>query len=340
VTSARAIDFGKVHARARHAAGPASGGPDLLDGYPWTDSGNAERMVALHGADLRYVRTWQKWLAWAGKRWALDDGAVYRAAKATARTLMRRAQAVEGEEARKAAIKYALKCEDKRAIEAMVSLARHELAVAVHHERLDRDPWLLNFDNGTIDLRSGNLRPHAREDLITKLAPVAHDPDARCERFRRFVAEIALGQFFETECVFAPDAKVARCEIRDRYIEWSSESGEPPVNAKAFAEALRQRGALERQVRTAVGSRRGWVGVRLAVAAERDERGQVATCGHGTAFQYDGVPIETANREPVATGGHLTTESQAGPVASSAAKVAATVSAEQAEKGDKHGFEA
>jgi hypothetical protein len=28
----------------------------------------------------------------------------------------------------------------------MVSLARHELAVTVHHELLDRDPWLLNVD--------------------------------------------------------------------------------------------------------------------------------------------------------------------------------------------------
>ena len=41
----------------------------------------------------------------------------------------------------------------------------------------DRDGWLLNCLNGTLDLRSGELRPHDPADLISKLAPVAYDPD-------------------------------------------------------------------------------------------------------------------------------------------------------------------
>jgi putative DNA primase/helicase len=44
---------------------------------------------------------------------------------------------------------------------------------------LDSDPWLLNCANGTINLRTGELRPHNRRDLITKLAPVVYEPDAR-----------------------------------------------------------------------------------------------------------------------------------------------------------------
>lgn len=43
----------------------------------------------------------------------------------------------------------------------------------------DRDPWLLNVQNGTLDLRTGELRPHDPADLITKLAPVDYDPTAR-----------------------------------------------------------------------------------------------------------------------------------------------------------------
>ena len=30
----------------------------------WTDSGNADRLVAIHTTELRYVRTWSKWIAW------------------------------------------------------------------------------------------------------------------------------------------------------------------------------------------------------------------------------------------------------------------------------------
>jgi len=34
---------------------------------------------------------------------------------------------------------------------------------------LDVDPYLLNFLNGAVDLRTGELRPHDRADPITKL---------------------------------------------------------------------------------------------------------------------------------------------------------------------------
>lgn len=44
---------------------------------------------------------------------------------------------------------------------------------------LDAHPHLLNAANGTVDLRTGELRPHDREDLLTKVTPVAYHPGAR-----------------------------------------------------------------------------------------------------------------------------------------------------------------
>ena len=43
----------------------------------------------------------------------------------------------------------------------------------------DRDPWLLNVNNGTLDLRTGELRHHDPADLCTRLGPVDHDPNAK-----------------------------------------------------------------------------------------------------------------------------------------------------------------
>lgn len=53
----------------------------------------------------------------------------------------------------------------------------------------DRDAWVLNLDNGTLDLKTRKLRPHRPEDLITKLAPVRYDPTAQGERWRAHIKQ-------------------------------------------------------------------------------------------------------------------------------------------------------
>ena len=52
----------------------------------------------------------------------------------------------------------------------MITLVRPDVAIAP--AEFDRDPWLLNVQNGTIDLRTGSLQEHRRSDYITKLAEV------------------------------------------------------------------------------------------------------------------------------------------------------------------------
>lgn len=72
----------------------------------------------------------------------------------------------------------------------MVSLAKSEPGVPVISEQLDAHPWLLNCQNGTLDLHTGKLLHHRREHLLTKQVPLAHDPEARCPRWLGFLAEI------------------------------------------------------------------------------------------------------------------------------------------------------
>jgi putative DNA primase/helicase len=49
---------------------------------------------------------------------------------------------------------------------------------------------VLNVDNGTLDLRTGELRDHDRADLITKLAPVSYDPDAPADEWDKFLERV------------------------------------------------------------------------------------------------------------------------------------------------------
>jgi len=55
--------------------------------------------------------------------------------------------------------------------------------VQVEPEELDSDGWLLNVENGTLDLRDGSFREHREEDLITKVASTMYDPSALCPKW-------------------------------------------------------------------------------------------------------------------------------------------------------------
>ncbi|AEG14986.1 phage/plasmid primase, P4 family [Desulfofundulus kuznetsovii DSM 6115] len=159
-----------------------------------TDLGNARRLVARYGQDLRYCHPWGKWLVWTGKGWKVDEtGAVLRLAKETVRNIYAEAAAEPDEKARQRIVDHALRSESAGRIKAMVALAESEPGIPVLPAELDRDPWLLNVLNGTIDLRTGELRPHRREDMLTKIAPVEYDPQAKCPRWEQFLNEIMDG---------------------------------------------------------------------------------------------------------------------------------------------------
>jgi putative DNA primase/helicase len=172
----------------------AGGKGDALEnlrGLRLTDWGNAERLVALHGSDLRYCYPWNRWLVWDGRRWATDEvGAVEQRAKDVVRSIYREAATARDKKQREAMAHHALASESEVRRKAMVASARNEPGIPVLPEHLDRDPWLFNVQNGTLDLRSGELIPHRREDLITKLAPVEYDPQAQCPMWWAFLEKI------------------------------------------------------------------------------------------------------------------------------------------------------
>jgi putative DNA primase/helicase len=90
-----------------------------------------------------------------------------------------------------------------------------------------------------------------------------------------FREEDTVGQFFDGECVFTPDAKVTRKALHDAYVAWSKDRGdERPVSTKAFAQGVRDRGGVDRKVKTDGGPRDGWAGVRLLSPHEANAREQ------------------------------------------------------------------
>lgn len=168
-----------------------------------TDLGNSQRLIAHHGQDLRYCYPWSRWVVFDGRRWAVDDsGEVHRRAKSTVKEIYREAANAPDDETRKALAKHATASEAENRIQAMISLAKSE--VPVMPEELDASPWLLNVANGTLDLKTGQILEHSREDLITKLAPVEYDPDADAPTWatvlERTIPSEEVRKFFKKLC--------------------------------------------------------------------------------------------------------------------------------------------
>lgn len=164
--------------------------PPKVRTFAPSDLGNGERLAFLHGKDLRWVPPWREWLVWDGRRWDFDKTLeIGRRAKETARSIYVEAQRAE-DNRREAIGKWAVQSESRSRVEAMIELAKAEPGIAVPAEALDVDPWVFNCANGTLDLRTGELRPHRREDLLTKTSSVPYDPDARCALWESFLLRI------------------------------------------------------------------------------------------------------------------------------------------------------
>jgi putative DNA primase/helicase len=175
-----------------------------------TDNGNARRVVERHGADLHYCHPKRSWLIWDGRRWKEDaTGEAERRVKRTrdglyswaSRKIQKLGEVGDGDDSdRKEALaryikilKHCLSWEGAKQVSATLQLARSEPGIPVLPEDLDRDPWSLNCLNGTLDLHTGQLRPHRREDLLTRLAPVEYEADATCPLWLRFLDRIMDG---------------------------------------------------------------------------------------------------------------------------------------------------
>jgi putative DNA primase/helicase len=68
-------------------------------------------------------------------------------------------------------------------------LAQSDPRISITTDKLDLNPWALNFLNGTVDLRTGNLRPHRKEDFITKLVRCNYIPNLEGPGWLYFVRQ-------------------------------------------------------------------------------------------------------------------------------------------------------
>ena len=87
-------------------------------------------------------------------------------------------------------IDFGRSCERAAKMRAIISLSQSEDGISIRSDELDTDTWLLNCENGTVNLKTGELQPHSRDDLITKLSPTIFGSNAACPLWDSFLDRI------------------------------------------------------------------------------------------------------------------------------------------------------
>ncbi|GHU83014.1 hypothetical protein FACS189468_7800 [Spirochaetia bacterium] len=157
----------------------------------FTDTTNAFRLLGEYGKDIRYNAPWKKWIVWDGKHWQMDDGyLIHDRGLQMIRGIYEELIKTSDYRDRMDIEKYAIQSESVRRRKAFVEAASWIPELNIKTDDLDKDPWLLNVENGTIDVRTGELREARPEDLITKIANVKYDKGADCPVWKKFIMEI------------------------------------------------------------------------------------------------------------------------------------------------------
>ncbi len=157
----------------------------------FTDLTNATYYLKLYGHKVKYCKPWKKFLVYNGKKWENDEyGEAEAMVDDMVREMYKSARDIREPRLRMDFESHLKKSESLRRRDAALrSYSRFEKARIVSEE-MDKDPYLFNVDNGTINLQTGKFKNHDPKDVITKCSKFVYDPKATCPTWQRFLLQI------------------------------------------------------------------------------------------------------------------------------------------------------
>lgn len=154
--------------------------------YEHNDIGIANLFADCYRGKILYVPERNRWYVYDGKRWKPDEGKVMELVKRLVEALKEYTCLLRAGD--NDYIKYVQKLLSRRKRETILKDA--ESIYTVSMSEFDKDPYLLNCLNGTLDLRTFELHDHTPEDMLTKISGVAFDKTACCDRWKQHMIEI------------------------------------------------------------------------------------------------------------------------------------------------------
>ena len=164
-----------------------------INNRPFTDLGNAERIVDQYKTLVKYCHPFKSWYVWTPSegRWKQDvDNYCYRIAKDVVRRIPIEAQRAPTKEMMKAGYSWAFVCENRSHLTGMIELAQMDKRIIVAPDDLDANDYLFNMQNCTFNLRTLEQQSHLKSDNISKLAPFDYSKNATCPQFIKYLDRI------------------------------------------------------------------------------------------------------------------------------------------------------
>jgi putative DNA primase/helicase len=163
---------------------------EFSERYGTSDVLSAHALVAFTGGTIKHAKG-LGFYVWDGKVWHQSETKVRQLIHFMGASLSVAASTIPdaGEHTKKIASHFM----NTRSIDALIRELKAVPAVQVSADEFDARPELLSFSNGTVDLRTGELRAHDKRDMLTASLPIEFDPDAKAPRWEAFLSEIMPG---------------------------------------------------------------------------------------------------------------------------------------------------
>lgn len=164
--------------------------------YSYDDTGNAQRFTDMFGEVVRYSFIRKNWYFYNDKTWQLDqEGKVKNLVDEILEKMKKEpvyvADDVDPEDAKKNLTKHIKYSRGSNGKTNMLKESQHLLPIKP--ETFDKDPHLLNVQNGYLDLHTGKLYDHDKDKFFTKITSVEYTDKIDCPLWIDFLNQIFDG---------------------------------------------------------------------------------------------------------------------------------------------------
>ena len=177
--------------------------------FSMSDSGIAELFASLFGDQVRFNFTSGKWLIWNGFYWKPDQtNHIVEFGILAARRWKKIAAAETDSTKSLRFFKFGLLSENKIKIGFFLEISKSLKPIPSIESDWDVDPCLLQFTNGTLDLKTFEFRAGRPTDMISQNVGYSYDASASCPTWTRaidqiFESDADVIEFFQRACGYS-----------------------------------------------------------------------------------------------------------------------------------------